>query len=1005
MPDRSITLGLRRSLLWSVSIWAVTAAGAHAACAPAAPNAGQAVECTDVEPNGFVAPVGATDLSVNIRSGATVTGSQRTGGTNANNQQFSTVFVRDGSTVNNAGLISVTDAGARVRDNYGVNIFGSNVTVDNSGTISLSAPVGNTTTRVYGAFLSAPDGAEFEDVTIVNRGTISVTQNGNGIARGIYAGEEIGELSVRNSGLISATRAATATASTSAVAAIDSDDDVEEYEIRNSASGRIVASGSNTRAINGRASTFEILNEGLIQNLDRTAGSAAIALYAANVVQPYESRIDNTATGVIDGDIRITDVDQQTAASTVTNRRNGTINNEGTINGSVIFGNGNGTINNDGTISGGISFLDVATAAGVRGSINTVTLGTNSVVGGPISARGLGLNTLVLADVARPAAGGGDDDDDDDDDRPASGSASSGNGRLSSNVTGFTRLLQTGGTWTLAAGTTQSFSQRAVIDGGTLIVDSTLNAPTFVEEAGKLGGSGTIFGNLSNEGTVAPGSAANPYGRLTVNGNYAQDSSGRFSATGSADGAQASKLQVNGSAELDGTAEFRAQSGQYRPGTRYNVLTATGGVSGAFSATTKVGLPTLLGAEASYDDNNAYLTIVQGSFTQVARTQNQRQVATGFDALLAGRTDVLTFLNYQSDGQLASILDRAAGQGYASLADPQLRAGRTFADLMVQRGYAAVFESGPTGFTLPPAVYAADLGRRFQPPEPRFVQASRGYGVWATGFGQFGQVGGNTNAAGRKETLAGFAGGVDVHPTVGTVLGISAGYTSVDVSLARTGESARTDNAQVGLYGGATSGAFYGVASVGYARAEGQVTRSLGPLQAFQPNGARGNVGGNQFLSAAELGYRYAFSPNQTVLPFVGYQVATFNQDAVRENGGGLFNLRIASQDYLSARSLVGVRIEDNETLPDGRVVTLALKAAYVHDFADVARSISANFALAPAVPFTVQGVRLDRDRALFGLGIGTTLAPGLVGFVNGDAEVATTDTIGAFRGGVRYTF
>ncbi len=44
-------------------------------------------------------------------------------------------------------------------------------------------------------------------------------------------------------------------------------------------------------------------------------------------------------------------------------------------------------------------------------------------------------------------------------------------------------------------------------------------------------------------------------------------------------------------------------------------------------------------------------------------------------------------------------------------------------------------------------------------------------------------------------------------------------------------------------------------------------------------------------------------------------------------------------------------------------------------------------------------------EEALIGLGIGTLLAPGLTGFVNYDAEVASTDSIQAVRGGLRYNF
>ncbi|GJD35022.1 autotransporter outer membrane beta-barrel domain-containing protein [Methylobacterium aerolatum] len=1001
-PGRADTL--RHSLLVSLPVWAAAISGAHAACAPAAPNSGDTVTCSDTTTTGFVAPAGVTGLTVNILQGATVTGSNQTGGNGAN-LAYSTVRANDDSTINNAGTIAIT--APRTRDNFAVSLYGSGVTLNNTGTISAAATTIGNTFRVYGVYTGAdgvPAGTEFDDLRVVNSGTIAVTQAGNGRALGIYAGEDIDELVVVNSGTISATRAATATATNQAVAGIDSDDDVESLTVRNT--GRITASGVNTRAINGRASSYTIVNSGTIENLGTDSGSAAIATYSGTTVQPYNTSITNTATGVINGNIRITDVDQQTAASNVINRRNGQITNDGTINGSLIFGQGNQTIANNGTISGNISFLDVGTAGQVAGSVNTITLGTASVIGGAITARGLGTNSLVLTDVAGGAGNGGgapDDDDDDDGPAPAAPTTGSGRGTLASNVSGFTTLTVTAGDWTLSAGTTQTFSQGAAINGGSLTVDSTLNADTTVGQSGTLAGNGQINGFVSNFGVVMPGSAAVPYGTLTINGGYQQDGGAQLTIAGRADGSN-SKLLVNGAATLGGTLQFVAAAGAYAPGTRYTVVTATGGFDNTrFDLVTKVGLPTLLAPVASYDANNVFLTLQQQSFGLVAQTPNQRAVARGLDALLANNVGALTFLDNQSDRALSAILERVAGQGYASMADPQFRVGRAFTNALMARAYTGVFESGATGFTLPPATYAADVPNRGPVPEPRFVTTNRGYGVWATGYGQTGTVTGTAVASARDETIGGVAAGIDMHPGTGSFIGLAAGYGSVDVTLKQTGERAHTDNAQVGLYGGIASGPLYATAAVGYAHADGQLNRSLAGLQTLQPGGARGKLTGDQFLSAGEAGYRYIYARDASLTPFVGFQVSTFSQDRVTETGG-LFALNVGARDFLSARSQIGARVEHFADL-NGVPVTFAIKGAYVHDFADVARTIQSSFSLAPTVPFLVQGRRLDRDRALVGAGVSAALAQGWIGFLSYDAEIAATDTIQAGRAGARYSF
>lgn len=1299
---------LRRSLMVSVPVWSMLIAEASAACQPASPASGQTVTCTDAQPTGYVAPAAATGLTVSIQPGGTIGSQQTSAGTNPS---FTNVRVNGTSIVNNAGTVGNT--APLNRDNFGVNLAGDRSTLNNTGTITLTAPAGNTTTRVYGAYSSAPAGSQYESTTVTNSGTIAVTQNGNGIARGIYSGENTTLFTLNNTGLISATRGTSATATTAVVAGVDSDDDTDRLVVNNAAGGRITATGTNTRAISGRAAQYEINNSGTLTNT--TANEAAIATFAVNAgnagdattVRAYNTVITNTATGVINGDVRNFDQDLQTATTVVNLRRTGTLTNAGTINGNVAFGGGNQTVNNTGRITGGLSFLDVAA------TVNTVNLGTGSSIGGNITARGLGTNNLNLSGtgtltgtisgftslnqtgagsawttasgsvqnlsgnltvaggnltlgagstqnvagliqvtgsgaqltvnntltnktvnlsgsntslvnngtlVGTGAAGrantaatrvygvltnstGADFANvavtnngtiavtengigisrgiyageniasmaitnagtisatrngtgtaavaaiDSDDDvaalsvtnragatisgtgtgvraiqgraqtftianagtitGPAGGQAIvvygagngvltnaatgvitgdvrftdadpqvattanrrnstttnagriagnvqygmgnhtltntgtitgnityadvaasrntvnlgtgstiggnitaqglginalnlSGTGTLASNVAGFTTLRQADSAWTLAFGSTQTFSGGATVAGGVLTVNSTLNANTGVGPAGTLAGTGRVAGTLTNAGIVAPGSTAAPFGTLTVT-NFVQQAGGTLQTNLGVDG-QASRLVATGTATLAGTASVTA-AGTYLPNARYTLVSAAGGVRGNFANVTDNGsLPFLIRAIASSDANNAYVTLAQQSFGLVAQTANQANVARGLDAALANNPQALLVIDNQSNAGIAATLDRVAGQGYASLADPQLRSGRAFGSQLLSRAYAASTEAGPTGFTLPPTVYAADMPNRAPVPAPRFVETSRGYGLWATGYGQFGSVDSTANAAGRSETVAGMAGGIDFHPQVGTVLGIAAGYGSVDVGLNRTGERAHTDNAQVGIYGGVSSGALYANATVGYAHAEGRVNRSLGLAQ-IQAGGAQGKVSGDQFISAGELGYRFAVAPTTVLSPFVGFQVNTFDQDRVREGSAGPLSLTIAAKDFLSARTLVGGRLETATTVLNGRPVSFWVKAAYVHDFADISRTIGASFTLVPTVPFAVSGRRLARDRALVGLGVSTELAPGLAGFLGYDAELASSDTIQAVRGGVRYTF
>ncbi|KQP72099.1 hypothetical protein ASF52_00755 [Methylobacterium sp. Leaf112] len=460
----------------SVPVWSMLIAEASAACQPASPASGQTVTCTDAQPTGFVAPAAATGLTVSIQPGATIDSQQTSAGTNPS---FTNVRVNGTSIVNNAGTVGNT--APLNRDNFGVNLAGDRSTLNNTGTITLTAPAGNTTTRVYGAYSSAPAGSQYESTTVTNSGTIAVTQNGNGIARGIYSGENTTLFTLNNTGLISATRGTSATATTAVVAGVDSDDDTDRLVVNNAAGGRITATGTNTRAISGRAAQYEINNSGTLTNT--TANEAAIATFAVNAgnagdattVRAYNTVITNTATGVINGDVRNFDQDLQTATTVVNLRRTGTLTNAGTINGNVAFGGGNQTVNNTGRITGGLSFLDVAA------TVNTVNLGTGSSIGGNITAQGLGTNNLNL----------------------------SGTGTLTGTVSGFTSLNQTGTgiAWTTASGSVQNLSGNLTVAGGnlTLGAGSTQNVAGLIQVTGS-GAQLTVNNTLTNKTVNLSGS-------------------------------------------------------------------------------------------------------------------------------------------------------------------------------------------------------------------------------------------------------------------------------------------------------------------------------------------------------------------------------------------------------------------------------------------------------------------------------------------------------------------
>ena len=141
-----------------------------------------------------------------------------------------------------------------------------------------------------------------------------------------------------------------------------------------------------------------------------------------------------------------------------------------------------------------------------------------------------------------------------------------------------------GGGTLIFNGDGRGFTGTTNLNAGTLRVGdastpgATLGGALKVASGATLQGHGTIGGALTNAGTVQPGGTI---GVLTVNGNYTQTGTLNIEVSPT----DASKLQVNGAATLGGTLALTFDPGTYAAQT-YQIVSATGGVSGSFASVT-----------------------------------------------------------------------------------------------------------------------------------------------------------------------------------------------------------------------------------------------------------------------------------------------------------------------------------------------------------------------------------------------------------------------------------
>ncbi|MGB6082427.1 MAG: autotransporter-associated beta strand repeat-containing protein, partial [Xanthobacteraceae bacterium] len=154
--------------------------------------------------------------------------------------------------------------------------------------------------------------------------------------------------------------------------------------------------------------------------------------------------------------------------------------------------------------------------------------------------------------------------------------------------TGTHRIDHLAGT-TLLSSDSSTFDGITTISGGKLLVNGQLGGTINVASGGLLGGSGTIRGNATVDGTL---SAGNSPGTLTINGDLTlhggSTSVFELNTPGVAGGTGASGndlVKVGGNLTLGGTLDARVAAAGY-----YRLFNYDGTLSGAFSSGTLTGV-------------------------------------------------------------------------------------------------------------------------------------------------------------------------------------------------------------------------------------------------------------------------------------------------------------------------------------------------------------------------------------------------------------------------------
>jgi outer membrane autotransporter protein len=775
-------------------------------------------------------------------------------------------------------------------------------------------------------------------------------------------------------------------------------------------SGEISLGSSNYGIRGGNAVTgtgvTHVFNSGSI------SGGTAIALMAGGTIvnnatgkiegiggggvgiQTHGAQVDITNSGVISANSTGVIIG---AGGSLTNEAGGSI--TSTTEQAIILTGGNESIINLGTITGGKGVaIDATLSSGntifsnggtVHGSVelgagvNTVTLVTGGTIKGDLNLGPNSGNELIL-------------------DGPIEETISQA---VTGAISGLGSLSVQGGTWIIDEDLAAPVSTDVITGILSLGQSATLTTPALtIENGGTLMGTGTIGGNVINSGVISPG---NPFGTLTIRGNFTQTGNGvfRLELGGTAPG-DFGQLAVTGRASLNGTLQLVPVGNfQFMPGDKLVFLTA-GSVTGSFSSITN--LNTIVNAKVLVLANAVELTGTQGDFVTAACNPNSVAVARALNSVVGDprAAALITFLDNQPLNQLCADFTLISPEALTSVFDLAVSLANVQSANLERR--LDDLRQGSHGFS--------SSGFTINDTAPSFSQGLSGptgsegksgpsvvapipenrWGFFATGLGEFTDVSTADGARGFNFRTGGVTVGVDYRIGSNFAIGLTGGYAHTGVDLSGNG-NINVDGGTGGFYATAFGNGFYVDTSVtgGASNYDTRRTALLGT--------ATGSTDGGNLNVLVAGGYDWT-SGALTIGPIASFQYTYSSMNGFTETGS-LAPLRFSDQNVDSIRTALGIKLSYDLKI-GGVLIRPEVRASWQHEYADSAYSIVANFANGAGNSFNVVGPELGRDSLLIGAGVAVLWNDRISTYVYYDGELARTNYDSqSVSAGVRITF
>ncbi|MCU4121174.1 autotransporter domain-containing protein [Variovorax sp. N23] len=506
---------------------------------------------------------------------------------------------------------------------------------------------------------------------------------------------------------------------------------------------------------------------------------------------------------------------------------------------------------------------------------------------------------------------------------------------LAASLSGSGAIAKLGSGLLRYTGDGSAFSGQTTLSTGTLSVNGRLGGALTVASGATLQGIGTVGNTTLLAGaTVAPG---NSIGTLNVAGDFTFSAGSRYVVEADAAG-NSDRIAATGSITLNSASLVVVTAdGNWNPSTTYTILTSGKGVVGSFGdvSTNFAFLQPTLNFGA---DGNVVLTLPRNStaFPTVAVTRNQKSTAGAVEALGAG-----TLYNavVQLDAPTArNAFDRLSGELYASWKGAVMQNSRLVRDAGIDRLRQATDSvAAPTDLASRGGVEGATWGRA--------------YGAW-------GDDSSDGNAARTDRQSGGVIIGADTRVGPDWRVGVMGGASQSRLNLDDRAASARSDDYQVGLYGGRRWGALSLRTGAAYGWSDADTQRSI-DFTGFSDT-ATADRRAKTAQAFAELGWRFDL-PQASLEPFANLAHVNVRSEAFVERSGAAALHGASENDDITFGTL-GMR--GSTLLALGAAdATLHGTLGWRHASGD--RTPSAKLAFVGGSGFAVAGAPLARDAAV----------------------------------------